>query len=117
MDWFNEMFDLAAVASGAGLVGGAGSTAAALAFSGTIVRFVMRTLMTAAFTGVGFMLLLNALGFQIVPPDDLRERLPFEQGQFGTESFTGPEGTAPTQTAVLPEGERVVIVRSPFRRD
>lgn len=116
MEWFNQIFDLAAVASGAGLVGGAGSTAVALAFSGTIIRFIMRTVLTALLTGVGFVFLLNWLGFEIVASEELAARAPVLDGRFGTESFTGPDGQ-PVEKAEIPQGERVYVINSPFRRD
>ena len=116
MDWFNQIFDLAAVASGAGLAGGAGSTAIALAFSGAIVRFIMRTLLTALLTGVGFVFLLDWLGFEIVASEELAARAPIEDGRFGAESFTGPDGQ-PVERAEIPKGERVYVINSPFRKD
>ncbi len=116
MEWFNQIFDLAAVASGAGLAGGAGSTAIALAFSGAIVRFVMRTVLTALLTGVGFVFLLDWLGFEIVSSEELAARAPVEGGVFGAESFTGPDGAA-GQQAEIAQGERVYVINSPFRRD
>lgn len=116
MDWFNQVFDLAAVASGAGLAGGAGSTAIALAFSGAIIRFIMRTLLTALLTGVGFIFLLDWLGFEIVASEELAARAPLEEGRFGTQTFTGPEA-GPAERAETPEGERIYVINSPFRKD
>lgn len=76
---FGNGTDLAAVASGAGLFGGGVSTLAALMISGTIQRFILRTLLTAVLTGVGFLFLLDYLGFEIVPPEDLKQSMPFGQ--------------------------------------
>ena len=70
---FNELFDLAAVASGAGLAGGGTSALLAMAVSGAIRRFIVRLLMTAVLTGVGFYLLLGWLGFEIVPRDEIAQ--------------------------------------------
>ena len=63
--------DLAAVASSAGLLGGGTSTLVALMIGGKILRFIIRTLLTAALTGVGFYFLLGWLGFKIVPANDV----------------------------------------------
>lgn len=71
MEWFNEVFDLAAVASGAGLLGGAAGTGIAVVFSGVIMKFLARIAVTAIMTGVGYLALLNWLGFEIIPPEDL----------------------------------------------
>ncbi|WP_300395618.1 hypothetical protein [Henriciella sp.] len=117
MDWFNEVFDLAAVASGAGLAGGGGAAVVAWTIKGAIVRFIVRTLATAVITGIGFYFLLGALGFQIVPEDEVA---------------TGPAGMAMDETSdtFMPQGARQIpeeaeeeggktkiIVKSPFRRD
>ncbi|MEL6284653.1 MAG: hypothetical protein AAFQ18_00450 [Pseudomonadota bacterium] len=61
--------DLAAVASAAGLGGAGGSAALAMAFAGAVKKFIIRTLTTALFTGIGFYLLLTNMGFQIVPKE------------------------------------------------
>ncbi len=116
MEWFNQVFDLAAVASGAGLAGGAGSTAIALAFSGAIIRFIMRTLLTALLTGAGFIFLLDWLGFEIVAGEELAARAPVGDGRFATETFTGPDGE-PLERAEIPQGDRVYVINSPFRKD
>lgn len=63
--------DLAAVASSAGLLGGGTSTLIALAIGGKILKFVIRTVLTALLTGVGFYFLLGWLGFKIVPAEDV----------------------------------------------
>ena len=130
MDWFNELFDLAAVASGAGLMGGAAGTGIALMFSGAIVRFLARTVLTAALTGVGFLGLLHYLGFEIVPPDDLEERINkiVSERDFGSLGGGSQDGTFAPEFlpgATLPAGraaakieidEPIYMVRSPFRR-
>lgn len=121
MDWFNEVFDLAAVASGAGLAGGGGAAVVAWMIRGALMRFIVRTLVTAALTGVGFYLLLGVLGFQIVPEDELAAARPAGAAQLGETSDTflpqaaGPElaGAPPDESG---EAERRIVVRSPFRR-
>lgn len=72
MEWFNEVFDLATVAGGAGLLGGAAGTGIAVMFSGVIMKFLARVASTAIMTGVGYLALLNWLGFEIIPPEDLK---------------------------------------------
>ena len=37
---------------------------------GAIMRFIVRTLITALLTGIGFYILLGVLGFQIVPAEE-----------------------------------------------
>ncbi len=72
MEWFNELFDLATVAGGAGLIGGAAGTGIAVMFSGVIMKFLARVISTAVMTGVGYLALLNWLGFEIIPPEDIK---------------------------------------------
>lgn len=130
MDWFNELFDLAAVASGAGLLGGAAGTGLAMVFSGAIIRFVARTLLTAALTGAGFLGLLHYLGFEIVPPDDLEERINKivnerdfgslggeTDGTFAPEFLPGASLPAGQAAAKIEIDEPIYVVNSPFRRD
>lgn len=118
MEWLNEVFgegvDLAAIASAAGLGGGASSAAVALMFRGVLLRFFMRTLLTAGFTGVGFLLLLNYLGFQIVPRDDLAEgqRPPFVSGQLASPESVG-EPPAEVEEA---NGKKIIYMKSPWRK-
>ncbi|ACT60671.1 hypothetical protein Hbal_3003 [Hirschia baltica ATCC 49814] len=69
---FGEGGDLAGIASAAGLGGGATSAAAVVAFRGMVMKFIVRIVTTAAFTGIGFLVLLNQLGFEIVPKEDLQ---------------------------------------------
>lgn len=77
LEMLNKLFgdggDLAGIASAAGLGGGAASAAAVVAFRGMVMKFVVRILTTAAFTGAGFLLLLNQLGFEIVPKDEVAQ--------------------------------------------
>ncbi len=105
-------FDLAAVASGAGLLGGGTSTMIALAIGGRFLRFIVRTFLTAALTGVGFYFLLGALGFQIVPKTDTASagKPEWAEGLAGTES-------ARRAAENDPDGERTYYISSPFRRD
>ncbi|MGB3625762.1 MAG: hypothetical protein WA989_08035 [Henriciella sp.] len=120
MDWFNELFDLAAVASGAGLAGGGGAAMLAWTIKGAIMRFIVRTLITAVLTGVGFYFLLGFLGFQIVPSDEVAATSPSSRIALDETSDTfSPQSTRP-ELAGAPdkeaEGEKRIIVKSPFRR-
>lgn len=121
MDWFNELFDLAAVASGAGLAGGSGAAVLAWTIKGAIMRFIVRTLITAVLTGVGFYFLLGFLGFQIVPSDEVAATPPSNSMAFDESDDTfRPQSTRP-ELAGEPAGEATdekrIIVKSPFRRD
>lgn len=127
MDWYNELFDLAAVASGAGLLGGAGAAGVAAFISGAIMRFLLRTLLTAALTGVGFLALLYYLGFEIVPRDEVaaapaatetRDPGGVFSPQMLPDGATGENGETETAEADPGEekaGRRVLVVKSPFR--
>ena len=125
MEWLQEILggptDLAAVASGAGLFGGGASTVLVAAFSGAVKRFLIRIVSTAIITGVGFLLLLNYLGFQIIPPEELQDQFPFSQSTappMGSQSFDG--GTIQEQasrSAEPKEQKRVYVMTSPFRKD
>lgn len=108
MDFFNELFDLSAVAGGAGLLGGGAGSAVALMFAGTIVKMIIRVVLTALLTGVAYYFLLGALGFEIVPKADVTQQRSTEF----SDTFS-PQGSI----AVVPEDsdERAIIVRSPFR--
>lgn len=108
---FGEGVDLAAVASGAGLFGGGASAVAGWMVSGAILRFVIRTVLTAVLTGGGFLFLLHYLGFQIIPPDDLQERIPFGQ------SYDAPGVQEQARLEEREEnGKRTYYVRSPFHK-
>ncbi|GGB64445.1 MULTISPECIES: hypothetical protein [Henriciella] len=117
MDWFNEVFDLAAVASGAGLAGGGGAAMLAWTIKGAIMRFIIRTLITAVLTGVGFYFLLGFLGFQIVPSDEVASTRPGTSMALDDDDTFRPQGTRP-ELAGEPaqEGEKRIVVSSPFRR-
>ena len=122
MDWFNEVFDLAAVASGAGLAGGGGAAILAWSIKGAIMRFIVRILFTAVLTGIGFYFLLGWLGFEIVPKDDVTAAA--RSGSMSAMSAPGnsflaqdasPElEGAPVQQA--DDDQKTIIVKSPFRR-
>ncbi|MEM0985323.1 MAG: hypothetical protein AAGJ32_03675 [Pseudomonadota bacterium] len=84
--------DLAAIASAAGLGGAGGSAALALAFAGAVKKFIIRTLTTAVFTGVGFYLLLTNMGFQIVPKEQAVAEAVEEEAQAGFPSIPGLPG-------------------------
>lgn len=113
MDWFNEVFDLAAVASGAGLAGGGGGAVLAWMIRGAIMRFIARTLITALLTGIGFYILLGVLGFQIVPAE---EAAPAGGVASLDESDTfRTQGVGETPDEAEDGGNRIVV-KSPFRR-
>ena len=122
MNWFNEVFDLAAVASGAGLAGGGGAAVVAWAVRGAVMRFIVRTVITAALTGIGFYVLLGALGFQIVPEDEV-VTTPAARGMAQMDETSDtflPQGASP-ELAGEPapaddDGKERIIVKSPFRR-
>ena len=116
MDWFNEVFDLAAVASGAGLAGGGGAAILAWTVKGAIVRFIVRTLATAVITGIGFYFLLGALGFQIVPEDQVAATPPAGRMAIDetSDSFS-PQAVRP-EDAKEDDGKTTIVVKSPFRR-
>lgn len=120
MDWFNELFDLAAVASGAGLAGGGGAAVLAWTIKGAIMRFIIRTLVTAVLTGVGFYFLLGFLGFQIVPSDEVAATPPSSSMAFDdTDNTFRPQGTRPElagEPEQAAEDEKRIVVKSPFRR-
>lgn len=118
MDWFNEVFDLAAIASGAGLAGGGGAAVVAWTIKGAIVRFIVRTLATAVITGIGFYFLLGALGFQIVPEDEVAATAPGNRMAFdeSSDSFR-PQSSGERAETAEDEGKTRIIVKSPFRKD
>jgi hypothetical protein len=97
--------DLAAVASSAGLLGGGTSTLVALMIGGKILRFIIRTLLTAALTGVGFYFLLGWLGFKIVPASEVADR-PNASDLVGIERVETEE-----------EAATRYVIRSPFREE
>lgn len=122
MDWFNEVFDLAAVASGAGLAGGGGAAILAWSIKGAIMRFIARTLFTAVLTGIGFYFLLGWLGFEIVPKDDVTtaarstnmSAMSAPGSSFLAQDASPELDGAPTQKA--DDDQKTIIVKSPFRR-
>ena len=106
---FGEGFDLAAVASGAGLFGGGASAALAWMVSGAIMKFILRTVLTAVLTGGGFLFLLHYLGFQIVPPPNFQNINPYARSLDTTEMNT-------EQMADIEEDEDKKSCRITFRR-
>ena len=120
MDWFNEMFDLAAVASGAGLAGGGGAAVLAWTIKGAIIRFIVRTIVTAVLTGIGFYFLLGFLGFQIVPSDQVAATPPSNSMAFDdSDDVFRPQSTRPELqggNASSEEDDKRIVVKSPFRR-
>ncbi|MEO0467326.1 MAG: hypothetical protein AAF216_12355 [Pseudomonadota bacterium] len=126
MEWLNETFDLATVAGGAGLLGGAAGTGIAVLFSGAILKFLARVATTAIMTGVGYLALLNWMGFEIIPPDDLQDRVNglVERVQTGDAGADGniftPEfvpNQVVIQAAQVEIGPRTYGVVSPWRKD
>lgn len=111
----NGEYDLAAIASAAGLGGGAvSSVAAVMVFKGVIMRIITQLILTTVLTGVGFVVLLNVLGFQIVPRDNLAAAAapPVMAGDsFSTQSVQPQTAEAPAA-----DGEKVYYVKSPFRK-
>lgn len=115
MSLFNEVFDLATVAAGAGLAGGGGSAMVAWMVSGMILRFIIRTVLTALLTGVGFYFLLGFLGFEIVPKAESDNRAAMRKSVGDT--VFAPQAL-PAETAQNEaETGRTLVVKSPFRRD
>ncbi len=119
---FGESFDLAAVASAAGLGGGAiSAVTAAIVFKGIIMRFFAQMLMTTALTGAGFLALLHFLGFEIVPKD---EAMPFGSLSGVVEPQSGASDSFQAQSApsgqpapaAEREGAPIYYVKSPFRK-
>ena len=121
LDMLNNLFgdggDLAGIASAAGLGGGATSAAAVVAFRGMVMKFVVRVITTAAFTGAGFLGLLHYLGFVIVPKEEVSQ---MSSNGFNAESplysdWVGVEGTSTQPSTKLEEaqreGKRVIVVR------
>ena len=105
----NGEYDLAAIASAAGLGGGAvSSVAAVMVFKGVIMRIITQLILTTVLTGVGFIVLLNVLGFQIVPRDNLAASAP--------PVMAGENFSTQSAAAAPVEGEKVYYVRSPFRK-
>jgi hypothetical protein len=108
--------DLAAVASAAGL---GGSAVAAITgfmfFKGIIMRILSQVIVTAILTGVGFVALLNVLGFQIVPRDEpaIAAAAPPGSDNFSVQS--APAAT-PEEQAAVEEGKKIYYVKSPFRK-
>lgn len=120
MGWFNELFDLAAVASGAGLGGGVISALVVSAFSGAFLKFIIRIVVTAIITGVGFYFLLGWLGFEIVPRDEIAANsAPSASAYARSEGFLpgGNDELAGASPAPAErEDTRTIVVSSPFRR-
>ena len=109
----NGEYDLAAIASAAGLGGGAvSSVAAVMVFKGVIMRIITQLILTTVLTGVGFIVLLNVLGFQIVPRDDIAVAAP---QSVVSENFS-TQSVQPQTVEAPPSGEKVYYVKSPFRK-
>ncbi|RIJ31018.1 hypothetical protein [Henriciella algicola] len=121
MDWFNELFDLAAVASTAGLGGGVISAIVVKAFSGAILKFLVRIFATAILTGIGFYYLLGFLGFEIVPRSEVAAAAPPPSPSVYARSesyLPGADDDAASSSPAPQEEEsaRRLVVSSPFRR-
>lgn len=104
-DLFGGSVDLAALASGAGFFGGSASAIAVAFFRGAIVRFVIRTITTALLTGIGFLFLLDFLGFEIIPPEEYRDEFQFGQNLDSDQRAADDE-----------DNHRRIIIHSPYRR-
>jgi hypothetical protein len=126
MDMLNQLFgeggDLAGIASAAGLGGGATSAAAAVAFRGMVMRFIARVVTTGLITGAGFLFLLNHLGFQIVPKEEVAQI----ERKSGAQSplYSDWAGIAGTSTETLDpvtraerQGKRVIVLRRAYREN
>jgi len=108
----NGGIDLAAVASAAGLGGGVvSSVAAVMFFKGIILRIVAQLILTTVLTGVGFLVLLNVLGFEIVPREEMAAAPPMM-----SDGLVSPQSVTPQTAQAAPEGEKVYYVKSPFRK-
>jgi hypothetical protein len=123
MEWFNELTDLSAVAAISGLVGGAGGTGLVAMFvTGAVIKFVLRTVLTAILTGVGFYFMLDFLGFQIISKEEVASTAPIERSFGDVQPSFSPAGvgkSSPLQEKIQKaeaDGDRVIVVRSPFRR-
>jgi hypothetical protein len=115
---FGEGFDLAAVASAAGMGGSAvAAVSAAVIFKGLLMRIITQVIVTAALTGVGFLALLSFLGFEIVPKDEPVAAFSAPAPD-GSESFSVQSVPAPGSTAEAEpdDGKRTFAVKSPFRK-
>lgn len=110
----NGEYDLAAIASAAGLGGGAVSSIAALmVFKGLIMRIITQLILTTVLTGVGFVVLLNVLGFQIVPREETAVAAP----PMLAEGMVAPQSVGPVTGSAAPDdGKKVYYVKSPFRK-
>lgn len=107
-------FDLAAVASAAGLGGGAISAVAALMFfKGFFVRIFTQMVMTAVLTGIGFLTLLNALGFEIVPRDNPQAAALAPLA--GANDLVTAQSFDASKAAPADTGKRTYYIKSPFR--
>ena len=124
---FGEGADLAAIASTAGVGGGALSIGVAtLLFRGVIMRFLAQIVTTGLLTGAGFLALLNYLGFELVAKEDTaaasitdvldRSGLPnggVQSGLMGTESLSDGQGAENEQAD--DEKGKTIIYKSPWR--
>jgi hypothetical protein len=105
-----EGFDLAAVAGMAGLGGSAiAGVGALIFFKGFLMRILTQVIVTAALTFVGFIALLNFLGFEIVPKDGVSSAMVSPQG---AENFSAQSAPA----AAPDDGKRTYAVKSPWSR-
>ncbi|MEP7209313.1 MAG: hypothetical protein ABI740_00620 [Alphaproteobacteria bacterium] len=106
-----EGFDLAAVASAAGLGGSAIATIGALIFfKGIVIRILTQIVVTAALTGIGFLTLLNTLGFEIVPKPAMAASAlvsPQSAENFSVQSVAPPP---------VDDGKTRIYVKSPWSK-
>jgi hypothetical protein len=101
--------DLAAVAGMAGLGGSAvAAVGGFMFFKGLIMRVIAQVIVTAALSFVGFIALLNVLGFQIIPPAEVAG-VPVPGA-----SDTFAPASAPTDAPRPPAGG--YVIKSPWRK-
>ena len=108
---FGEGADLAAVASAAGVGGGALSVMVAFFFRGFLMKLLAQIITTAVMTGAGFLALLHFLGFEIVAKEGtIAEDIQiFQEGRFSPESSGARDDDEKS-------GKKRIYYKSPWRR-
>ncbi len=105
-----EGFDLAAVAGMAGLGGSAVAGIGSLIFfKGFLMRIISQVVVTAALTFVGFIALLNFLGFQIVPKDQPTASISVPGSNFSPQSADATVNATDTE-------KKTYAVKSPWSK-
>lgn len=114
MELLEQFGDLTAIASAAGLGGGALGVAGNLFFRGLIMRFIVRSLLTAVVTGVGFLFLLNYLGYEIKRKDDFTPPAVKSGAMDGRHSSSFDQAASgPAEADEDEEDKRVLYVSRP----